>query len=128
VWDVATGRERATLKGPQLVWSMAFSPDGKTLASASMLGTVLLWDMHTGKRTATLQRFNPSGREEDINPAFSVAFSPDGRVLAVGTLRGITLWDVKSETEKDQVPTMSGSRRRHSAIPYITNGLGGRLT
>src|SRR5438132_2825820 len=128
VWDVATGRERATLKGPELVWSVAFSPDGKTLASASMLGTVLLWDMHTGKRTATLQRFNPSGREEDINPVFSVAFSPDGSVLAVGTLRGITLWDVKSETEKDQVPTMSGSRRRHSAIPYITNGLGGRLT
>jgi WD40 repeat protein len=82
--------------GPELVWSLAFSPDGKTLASASVLGTVLLWNVQTGKRMATLQRFNPSGREEDINPAYSVAFSPDGRVLAVGTLRGITLWDVDS--------------------------------
>jgi WD40 repeat protein len=83
-------------EGPELVWSVAFSPDGKTLASASMLGTVLLWNVQTGKRTATLQRFNPNGREEDINPAFSVAFSPDGSVLAVGTVRGITVWDVKS--------------------------------
>jgi WD40 repeat protein len=96
VWDVAVGRERATLEGPELAWSVAFSPDGKTLASASMLGTVLLWNVQTGKRTATLQRFNPKEKEEDINPAFSAAFSPDGSVLAVGTLRGITLWDVKS--------------------------------
>jgi WD40 repeat protein len=82
--------------GPELVWSVAFSPDSKTLASASVLGTVLLWDVKSGKRTATLQRFNPNGREKDINPAYSVAFSPDGKILAAGTLRGITLWDVES--------------------------------
>jgi WD40 repeat protein len=49
-----------------------------------------------GKRAATLQRFNPYGREEDINPAYSVAFSPDGKILAAGTGRGIKLWDAQS--------------------------------
>jgi WD40 repeat protein len=89
-------------EGPEFVWSAAFSPDGKTLASASILGTILLWDVQTGKRTATLQRFNPRGREEDINQAYSVAFSPDGKVLAAGTGRGIRLWDV--ESGEDLVP------------------------
>lgn len=83
-------------EGPEVVWSVAFSPDGKMLTSGSVLGSVLLWDVKTGKRTATLQRFNPKGREEDINPCYSVAFSPDGNTLAAGTLYGIKLWDVKS--------------------------------
>ena len=83
-------------QGPEVVWSVAFSPDGKTLASASVLGSVFLWDVKSGKRTAKLQRFNVMGREEDINPAYSVAFSPDGSILAAATIRGIKLWDVKN--------------------------------
>ena len=78
-----------------MVWAVAFSPDGKTLASASVLGTVMLWDVQTGKRTKTFQRFNVNGREEDINPCYSVALSPDWNTLAAGTLYGIKLWDVK---------------------------------
>jgi WD40 repeat protein len=83
-------------QGPEVVWSVAFSPDGKTLTSGSVYGSVLLWDVKSGKRMATLQRFNPNGRERDINPAYSVAFSPDGKYLAAGTLLGIKLWDVES--------------------------------
>jgi WD40 repeat protein len=83
-------------EGPELVVNVAFSPDGKTLASASVLGSVLLWDVHSGKRTAVLQQFNRKGREKDINPAYSVAFSPDGKYLAAGTARGIRIWEVRT--------------------------------
>jgi WD40 repeat protein len=81
------------------VWSLAFSPDGKRLASADVYGNVFLWDVQSGKRAATLQAFDPESKEEDINPALSVAFSPDGNLLAAGTVRGIKLWDVKSGKE-----------------------------
>ena len=59
-----------------LVVALAYSPDGRTLASASADGTARLWDLATGKLTATLQ--SPAAR------AYCVAFSPDGEALAVG--------------------------------------------
>ncbi len=59
-----------------LVVALAYSPDGRTLASASADGTARLWDLATGTLTATLQ--SPAAR------ANCVAFAPDGRSLAVG--------------------------------------------
>lgn len=93
--DLVMRQVQTVRDGPEVVWSVAFSPDGKTLASASVLGSVFLWDVKSGRRTAMPLRFNPMGREEDINPAYAVAFSPDGSLLLVGTARGIKLWDVK---------------------------------
>ena len=50
LYDVATFRELALLTGhTEIVWSLAFSPDGQTLASGSWDGTVLLWDLTTSK-------------------------------------------------------------------------------
>ena len=47
---------RATLKGHTgAVVAVAFSPDSKTVASASYDGTLKLWDMTTGKERATLE-------------------------------------------------------------------------
>src|SRR5689334_16904654 len=72
--------------------SVAFSPDGRTLAWAGVDEATQLWDVPTGKAG---RRFQPSGY------VLSVAFSPDGRSLATGgaTDTGdteITLWDVAS--------------------------------
>ena len=73
---------RDTLKGgasPENLtpFSVAFSPDGKTLASISNGVNITLWDVATGKNTATLK-----GHPLIV---FSVAFSPDGKTLASGS-------------------------------------------
>jgi WD40 repeat protein len=58
------------------VFSVAFSPDGKTLAAGSWDGTVRLWEVATGKE---LHLFH-----DQKTPVRAVAFSPDGKTLACG--------------------------------------------
>jgi WD40 repeat protein len=59
-----------------IVWSVAFSPDGKMVAAACQDGQIELWEVATEKRRATLR-----GRTKTV---MSVAFSADGKVLASG--------------------------------------------
>ena len=78
LWDVQTGEQLATLKGhTDGVYSVAFSPDGSTLASGSADNTVRLWDVQTGEQLRTLE-----GHTDGVT---SVAFSPDGSTLASGS-------------------------------------------
>ena len=66
---------------------LAFSPDGKTLASATGSGIALL-DMSTFQVKKSL-----SGHTDRVN---SVAFSPDGRTLASGSADGtVLIWEVE---------------------------------
>jgi RNA polymerase sigma factor (sigma-70 family) len=93
LWDVATGKELRRLAGHQeYAYSVAFSPNGKLLASGD-LRLVHLWDVATGRAIRTLPAdFN--SKEGLTVGIYGLAFSPDGNILAVGEgdLR-VRLWD-----------------------------------
>ena len=71
---------------------VAFSSDGKTLASANSNGQIVLWDVASGQARLTL----PS---QIANPVSGIVFSPDGNTLASVSDNSILLWDAASGDE-----------------------------
>jgi WD40 repeat protein len=80
------------------VYSVAFSPDGKVLASSDS-DTVKLWDVATGKEIKTLAAQRDVGQGKGLS---QVAFSPDGNTLAfLGYLKPkVRLWDMATTKER----------------------------
>ncbi|MEH2243681.1 hypothetical protein [Nostoc sp.] len=87
-WVENKAIEVNTLEGhSSSVYSVGFSPDGKTLASGSNDKTIKLWDVSTGKAIKTL-----TGHSSTV---LSVGFSPDGKTLASGSNdKTVILWDL----------------------------------
>jgi WD40 repeat protein len=93
-------------------YSVAFSPDGRTLAAGSENGTIMLWDAASGTEIRTLQ-----GHSSSVN---SVAFSPDGRTLASGSGDNtIKLWDAESG---DEIRTLQGHSDMVWSVAFSTDG------
>ncbi len=85
--------------------SVAFSPDGNTIASSSYDNTIKLWNLD-GKELLTLTGHS--------NAIWSVAFSPDGKTIASGSYDNtIKLWDLD--------PELAISEACNWLRPYLTN-------
>jgi WD40 repeat protein len=101
VWNAETGRQIYNLNGPanspiglvkswfndKIVYTVAFSPDGKTLASGGEKQPVQLWNLSNGT-----ERMSLTGHSAQV---YTVVFSPDGKTLASGSGDGtIRIWDL----------------------------------
>ena len=113
-WDVSTAALKNTFTGDKdgIIFNIAYSPDGKTIAVVSSYNDrVLLRDAKTGKHKATLEHFGLidtiflllQNREYDIGP---IAYSPDGKTIVTGgdyytVEKGtVYLWDARTGTRK----------------------------
>ncbi|MDE0300848.1 MAG: hypothetical protein OXN17_19590 [Candidatus Poribacteria bacterium] len=93
MWNTHTGEFVRTIAAHrQQVRSLTFSPDGLTIASGGIDGTIRIWEISTGNNLHTYE-----GHIDRVN---SVVFSIDGNMLASGSHDGtILLWDLTPDSE-----------------------------
>jgi RNA polymerase sigma factor (sigma-70 family) len=109
VFDPQTGKILWEQRGEEgkPVQGIAFSPDGKTIASTGTDATVKLWDAVSGGLTRTLRGHNDG--------VYRVTFSPDGKTLASSGLDGtIRIWDVRTGKVRH---TIEGYRKQ--AVSFV---------
>ena len=119
LWDTENHTKLATLEGhTSWVITLAFSDDGKTVASGDAGKVIKLWDVHTGRERATLK-----GHKNTIN---ALTFAPDGPppyggCLASGSADGtIRFWNPK--TGKEITTFTAGHTEWVKAVAFSENG------
>jgi hypothetical protein len=112
-WDVSGRKLIRVFEGHQdAIYSIALSPDGKTLASGSYDQKIKLWDVESGKELSTLHGHNGA--------VFGLAFRPDGKILASASAdRTIKLWNLQTGKRTD---TLSQPLKEQYAVTFSLDG------
>jgi WD40 repeat protein/serine/threonine protein kinase len=116
IWDSQTGEELGSMpQDPEhiehtgSITSAAFSPDGKTLATASMDYSIRVWDFEKRQRLTALHGH--------LNEVQALAFAPDGQHVASGARGGgVKLWPTQPHPEDEE---FAGAR---VPLAFSTNG------
>ncbi len=116
VWDVATAKlTREFLAGDRQIYEGRFAPDGKWFVCCGRAGSLILYEMNTGK---AVQRLDIEGMQDEP-PSF--AYSPDGRTLALGVSDG-TIHLLELATRKFRYRLINGHRGAASALVFTPDG------
>ncbi|HET8774717.1 MAG TPA: serine/threonine-protein kinase [Thermoanaerobaculia bacterium] len=112
LWDAATHQKLARFEHPAIVWSVAFSPDGRWLLSGHADGAVLVWDVAERRQAFSFSEHSGGVR--------AVAMSPDGRMIASGAEdRSVTLWD---PARGRRIAVLEGHQSRVMSLGFSRSG------
>lgn len=101
LWDVATRKRVRTIKTPSASVSLtAFPPGGDWVAAPDSDGATRLWDMETGREARAIP--TPGSRATAV-------FSPEGRLMAAGNNGSISVYEIPSGRELQQLRIESDS-------------------
>ncbi len=141
LWDASSGECRLTLEGyaektphgyPSMLYAVAFSADGKLLATGDRTGKVLVRDTSNGEVVQTLETpvmytWDPRARRHSIGGIRSVAFSADSSQLAVGGMGAVGNIDHLEGKSRIEVFSLASGERVHEIEDSKYKGLVERM-
>ncbi|MDA1166278.1 MAG: hypothetical protein O3B13_24545 [Planctomycetota bacterium] len=141
LWDAESGQLIHTLQDhqletpnhyPSMLYAVAFSPDGKWLATADKVGHIVIWEVASGKKAAQLEApgmytWDPRARRHSIGGVRSVAFSHDSQRLAAGGIGHIGNIDHLGGPSRVEVFDWQKGERIHEIEDTKLQGLVERL-
>ena len=112
LWDPASMTKLMPLEYESIVWSVAFSPDGRWLVSTHGDGAILIWDVVNRELEANLRQHSGAVR--------AIAFSTDGKRLATASAdHSVILWDAVSGRKE---AVLGGHETRVTAVAFSADG------